>query len=246
MGSETDISKTRDAGPVPSAEAGSPHAQITRTRMSPQDRERLILDHAMHFFADAGLDGQTRELAQRLGITQSLIYCYFPSKDALIERVYERCWQEFWNPDWPDWLIDRSQPLEHRLSRFFHDYSRVVYNYVWVRLFAFSGLGGRSYHSRFVERNRLLIYPRIAGEVRHDYGLPSLDEMPMTVFEGELIWGVQATAFQVGQRKWLFGMPVPVEIEAVVEARMRAFLSSAPQQVGAHLAALRSLKMAGD
>jgi AcrR family transcriptional regulator len=246
VGTETGISKRRDASPGYGVEAVPSPSQITRTRMLPQDRERHIIDHAMRFFAEQGLDGHTRELAQRLGITQSLIYCYFPSKDALIERVYERCWQEFWNPDWPDWISDRRQPLEHRLSRFFHDYSRVVYNYVWVRLFAFSGLNGRSYHSRFVDRNREQIYPRIAGELRHDFGLPSLEEMPLTVFEGELIWSVQATAFQVGQRKWLFDLPVPFEIEAVVEARMRAFLNSAPQQIGAHLAALRSLKMASD
>jgi len=217
-----------------------------RIRMSPQDRERLIVDHAMRFFAEQGLDGQTRELARRLGITQSLIYRYFPSKDALIDRVYEKCWTQFWNPAWPDWISDRSTPLARRLGRFYHDYSRVVYNYEWVRLFAFSGLGGRDYHARLVARNRAEIYPRIATELRHDYGLPSLDEVPLTVFENELMWGVQATAFYMGQRKWLFNLPVPVELESVVESRFRAFLASAPQQIAAHLASVQSLKMASD
>ncbi|HVZ32788.1 MAG TPA: helix-turn-helix domain-containing protein [Polyangiaceae bacterium] len=214
--------------------------------MAPQDRERFIIDHATRFFAEQGLDGQTRELAKRLGVTQSLIYRYFPSKEALIERVYEKCWTEFWNPSWPNWLVDRRQTLEQRLERFYRDYVRVVYHYDWVRLFAFSGMSGRSYHERFVARVHEQIYPRIAAELRHDHGLPSLEEMPLTLFEVELIWGVQSTAFYLGQRKWLFGLSVPVEVDAVVEARLRAFLATAPQQIAAHLALQQPLKMASD
>jgi AcrR family transcriptional regulator len=228
------------------AQANGADTRIARIRMSPQERERFIVDHAMRFFAEQGLDGQTRELARRIGITQSLIYRYFPSKDALIERVYEKCWTEFWNPDWPDWLIDRGEPLALRLARFYHDYSRVVYHYEWVRLFAFSGLSGRTYHERYVARHRDVIYPRIAAELRYDHGLPSLSEMPLTTFEVELMWGVQATAFHIGQRKWLFGLPVPVEIHSVIDARINAFLASAPQQIAAHLASLQALKMASD
>lgn len=217
-----------------------------RIRMAPHDRERLIVDHATHFFAEHGLDGQTRELARRLGITQSLIYRYFPSKDALIARVYEKWLHEFWNPSWPDWLSDRSERLEDRLLRFYLDYSRLVYNFEWVRLFAFSGLGGLNYHQRFVARNREEVYPRIIRELRYEYGMPSLEEVPLTEFETELLWGVQATAFYVGQRQWLFHLPTPVDITSTVTARVRSFVASAPQQIAAHLASLQTLKMASD
>ncbi len=214
--------------------------------MAPQQRERFIIDHALRFFAEQGLDGKTRELAKRLGVTQSLIYRYFPSKDALIEHVYEKCWHEFWNPAWPDWLIDRSQSFERRISRFYHDYARVVYNLEWVRLFAFSGLADLSYHKRFVARNRELIYPRIAAELRHECRLPTLDEMPLTVFEVELMRGVLGTAFYLGQRRWLFNLTAPIEIHDLVDARIKGFLASAPQQIAAHLGSLQSLKMASD
>ena len=219
---------------------------MTRIRMAPKDRERLIVDHAMSFFAEQGLDGQTRELARRLGITQSLIYRYFPSKDALIDRVYEKWMHEFWNPCWYEWLVDRRQTLETRLTRFYRDYTRLCYNYVWVRLFAFSGLNGLDHHIRFVARNRTEIYPRIAGELRYEHGLPPLGEIPLTDFEMELLWGVHATAFYAGQRHWLFRLPAPLDIDAVVTARLRSFLATAPQQIAAHLATLRNLKMASD
>ncbi len=214
--------------------------------MAPHDRERLIVDHAMHFFAEQGLDGQTRELARRLGITQSLIYRYFPSKDALIERVYEKWFTEFWNPDWEGWILDRSESLENRLLRFYRDYARVAYNYEWVRLFAFSGLKGLSHHVRFVFRNRERLYPCIAGELRHDHGMPRLDQVPLTEFEIEQLWSMHATAFYIGQRRWLYGLPVPSDIDAIVMARVRSFVAVAPQQIAAHLQTLAAVKLAGD
>ena len=60
-----------------------------RQRFAPAEREQLIIDGAIQFFADVGFAGQTRELAQRLGITQPLLYRYFPTKQDLIEKVYD-------------------------------------------------------------------------------------------------------------------------------------------------------------
>jgi len=214
--------------------------------MTPSDRERLIVDHALRFFAEEGLGGQTRELARRLGITQSLIYRYFPSKDVLIERVYDKWFTEFWNPAWPSWIADRREPLEERLLRFYRDFVRIVYNYEWVRLLAFSGLNGLTHHCRFVSRNREQLFPWIAGELRHDHGLPTLQEVPLTEFEIEQIVSMQATAFWIGERRWLYNLPVPADLNAVIASRVRSFISSAPAQIGAHLRTLPSMKFAGD
>ena len=68
--------------------------------MRAADRERAILDEAIRFFAERGFEGQTRELAKRLGITHSAIYRHFPSKEALIERVYQEVYLSRWSPDW--------------------------------------------------------------------------------------------------------------------------------------------------
>jgi AcrR family transcriptional regulator len=236
--------KARTPGTVDARVAPSQH--IIRIRMTPHDRERLIVDHAMRFFAEQGLDGQTRELARRLGITQSLIYRYFPSKNALIERVYEKWFSEFWNPEWQHWIEDRHEPLEDRLVRFYGAYTRSIYNYEWVRLFAFSGINGLAHHFRFVARNREQLYPWIAAELRHDHGLPSLQEIPLTEFEIEQLIGMHASVFWIGQRRWLYGLPVPADIHAEMTARARSFLASAPQLIAAHLNALPAMKLAGD
>ena len=47
-----------------------------RQRLTPEQRERQIVDGAIRFFAEVGFEGQTRELAKRLGITipPSILY----------------------------------------------------------------------------------------------------------------------------------------------------------------------------
>ena len=212
--------------------------------MAPQDRERFILDNAVRFFAERGLQGETRELARRLGVTQSLIYRYFSSKDVLIDRVYERWFAESWNPVWVDWISDRQRSLEERLLAFYRDYARVLHNYEWVRLFATSALDGLPYHVRFVARNREHLFPRIAGELRHDHAMPPFEEIPLTEFEHEHIWAMHATHFHIGQRRWLFRLSTPVDIDTVMATRVRSYVTAAPLQIAAHLAALDAKRQA--
>jgi len=60
-----------------------------RRRMNTADRKRQILDSAIQFFAKYGIDGQLRNLTKELGVTHTLLYHYFPTKDALIQEVYK-------------------------------------------------------------------------------------------------------------------------------------------------------------
>ncbi len=227
--------------------AGSSAApEAARIRMTPQDRERFILDRAIQFFAEQGLDGNTRDLARSLGITQSLIYRYFPNKDALIEAVYQTGLEECWNPEWANWIKDRSQPLSVRVLRFYRDYSQALMSFRWVRLFAFSGLKGLDYHQRFMEKLRELVFLGIASEMRFDYGLPSPRELPITEFELELIVALHAAVFYISARRWLYNLPGPRDVDSVLAARVAGFVCAAPPQIAAHLASLPMLKMASD
>src|ERR1700753_408192 len=78
-----------------------------------------------------------RELARRMGITHSAIYRHFPSKEALIERVYQEVYLSRWSPDWGPMIRDRSLPLEARLTGFYLDYVARVFGYYWVWIFVF-------------------------------------------------------------------------------------------------------------
>jgi AcrR family transcriptional regulator len=63
----------------------------TRRQQQAAARREQLLEVALEQFAEKGVAGSTiREIAQAAGITEGLIYHYFPSKMALLEAVMER------------------------------------------------------------------------------------------------------------------------------------------------------------
>ena len=95
--------------------------QTKRKRLSREEREKQIISEAVRYFSEVGFGGQTRELARRLGISQSLLFRYFPTKDDIIKRVYEEVYLSRWKPEWETLLSDRSRPLSDRLNQFYHE-----------------------------------------------------------------------------------------------------------------------------
>ena len=181
----------------------------------------------MAFFAEVGFDGDTRELARRLGVTQSLIFRYFPNKAALIERVYQEVYVGRWNPYWETIIADRSVPLQDRLVRLYKDYSRVSLTYDWVRIFMFSGLKGEDINTRYLRFLKSRILEPIAIEVRAEIGLPSVDEIPLQDSEIELAWGINSRIFYLGQRKWIFNVPLDLDIDLIIEHTITTYLAGA-------------------
>jgi len=86
-------------------------------RLAPNLRAEQILKGAIRFFAAHGFSGQTRELANELGISKGLLYRYFPSKEALIESVYQEVFLRRWSPTWQSVLTDRNRPLIEQIGR---------------------------------------------------------------------------------------------------------------------------------
>jgi len=198
-----------------------------RRRLKREDREREIAQAAVAFFAEVGFDGDTRELARRMGVTQSLIFRYFPSKAALIERVYQEVYVGRWNTYWESIIADRSIPLQERLLRFYKDYARVALTYDWVRIFMFSGLRGENINTRYLEFLRSRVLEPIAKELRSELGLPGFEEVPLTEEEVELIWGINARVFYLGQRLWIFNAPLTMDIDQIIDQTITSYLAGA-------------------
>jgi AcrR family transcriptional regulator len=198
-----------------------------RKRLKREDRDREIAAAAVTFFAEVGFDGDTRELARRLGVTQSLIFRYFPNKAALIERVYQEVYVGRWNPYWETIIADRSVPLQDRLVRLYKDYSRISLTYDWVRIFMFSGLKGEDINTRYLKFLRSRILEQIAIEVRAELGLPTPEEIPIKTSEVELAWGINSRIFYLGQRKWIFNMPLELDIDTIIEHTIMMYLAGA-------------------
>ncbi|WFT77578.1 MULTISPECIES: TetR/AcrR family transcriptional regulator [unclassified Methylobacterium] len=210
--------------PVRAGEAG-------RRRLSPAQREEEIVREAVGFFAEFGFEGQTRELAKRLNITQPLLYRYFPTKDALVERVYQEVFLRRWNPAWEEAVQDASRPLRERLTAFYTDYASVILTYEWIRLFMFAGLKGLDFNTRYLDLLRERIFSVIIGQLREEFGRRPLADKPATPLEIEAIWSLHAGIFYLGVRKFIYSMPVD-DIPAIVGMKVKMFLDGAASVIG--------------
>ncbi|CUU16603.1 Transcriptional regulator TetR family CDS [Bradyrhizobium sp.] len=195
--------------------------------MRAADRERAIVDGAIRFFAEHGFEGQTRELAKRMGITHSAIYRHFPSKEALIERVYQEVYLSRWSPDWGPMIRDRTLPLEARLTRFYLDYVERVFEYNWVRIFVFSGMKSFGITGRYLDIVRREIIEPAAAELRHDLKLPDAKSHPLSERETELFWGLHGRIFYLAIRKFIYETPIPPDLDAIVRDAVQTFMDGA-------------------
>jgi AcrR family transcriptional regulator len=196
-------------------------------RLTGPEREKHIAQEAVKYFAEVGFVGDTRELAQRLGVTQSLLYKYFPSKEALINRVYEEVYLGRWNPFWESVVKDRTIPLQDRLTRHYIEYSKAALTRDWVRIFMFSGLRGEDINHKYLQILRERILEPIAIELRHEFGLPSVEQVPLKTSEIELVWSINARLFYFGQRKWIFDVPIEDDLSDLIGITIEHFMAGA-------------------
>jgi AcrR family transcriptional regulator len=199
-----------------------------RKRLAPEDREHQIVQAAIAFFARHGFDASTRDLARELDITQPLLYRYFPTKEALVDRVYEEVFVRRWNPEWEEWLVDRAVPLADRLKRYLIDYARFVLRSEWVRIFMYAGLSRGGINQKYLARLRERHFVVIAREMRHAYGIPEPADDAAEDDEIELVWAMHSSVFYIGVRKWVYDMPTPKDLKRVIDLRVDAFVHGAP------------------
>lgn len=204
--------------PVPDAAAG-------RSRMSPEDRERMILDKAVHFFAKHGFSAQTRELAREIGVSQGLIYRYFRSKEELIERVYQRNFLRRWKREWESLLQDGSLPLDRRLKRFYSEYLAVVDDYDWIRIAMHSGLGGNNLTRRYIEDQVERVLRIIALECRKARLGEPVESTAVSELEIEAVWHLHSTIIYYLIRKHILGTRTTDDADGLVSVMVDSFMS---------------------
>jgi AcrR family transcriptional regulator len=212
-----------------SALTGSGGSATTRRRLLPSERERLILDGAVRFFSEHGLSGQLRDLARSLGITHTLLYHYFPTKQALIERVYFELFEGRWRPGWATLLDDPDMDVATKLTRFYTEYADVILERDWVRIFIFSGLSDRYITERYFALLGAKLFPRLVREGRRHLG-QAQDSAP-TPRELELLMGLHGGIFYAGMRRWVYGHAVSEGVPDGVDAlfiadRVRGYLAA--------------------
>lgn len=189
-----------------------------RRRLPPQERRQQIVDAAVHFFAEVGLEGNTRDLAKRLGVTQSLLFNYFSTKDELIEAVYGRVYLDRLSPDWPMRLTDRSVPLRQRLLAFYTEYSALIFERDWMRIFMSSGLAGAALNERYLRHLGNVILRPVLAETE---ALSTGDIHPSM----EDIWNLHGGIVYIGIRQHIYGMPGPEKPDEAIARAIDKYLT---------------------
>jgi len=197
--------------------------RVKQRRLSPDDRRTEIIVKATEFFSEEGFGGGTRALAQKLGVTQPLLYRYFPSKDDLIREVYRKVYLEPLKIGWDKELSDRSRPLRVRLQAFYETYTNTIFTRRWLRIYLYSGLKGLDMNRWYVGMVRDKILARIIRECRHEAGL-AVQSKP-TAAELELAWVFHGGIFYYGVRRYIYDAPVFEDKSQMISDALDIFLA---------------------
>ena len=195
-----------------------------RRRLDPTEREREIIEGAVAFFAEVGFDGGLRDLAQRIGTTHQNLLRYFPTKEALIERVYEEVYLNRWQPEWEALLHKSDRSLEDRLVAFYEDYLAAIFNYEWVRIFVFAGLKGVDITQRYLGLIQSNIIEPLARELMVSEG----KEGKPSPLEMEVALALHGEMFYLAIRRWVYALDTPQDLGAVIRMSVIRFLEGAP------------------
>lgn len=126
-----------------------------------------------------------------------------------MDGVYEEVFVRLWNPEWEEWLADRSVSLRERLRRHLKDYARFVLRSEWVRIFICAGLSRGGINQKYLARLRERHFLVIAHEIRHEFGIPDPRDTIEEDEEVELVWAMHSSIFDIGVRKWITSSPRP-------------------------------------
>ncbi|WP_448955443.1 TetR/AcrR family transcriptional regulator [Labrys neptuniae] len=202
-----------------------PAAAKGKRYLNAAEREEQIVEAAIAFVAERGLGFTTRELAESLGITQPLLYRYFSSKQALVERIYQDIYMRRWRPEWNDLLKDRAVPLRERLVTYLKQYTRAILDRNWIRIFLVSALDDPVISQRYLDRLHGETFSIILAEIASETGRAVPTDPKQVQLATEVIWGFHSSFFYLGVRKYIYRREIPEDIDAVIEARVDAFLN---------------------
>jgi AcrR family transcriptional regulator len=192
-------------------------------RLSADDRRNEFVTKATELFAEEGFGGGTRALARKLGVTQPLLYRYFPSKDDLIKEVYRKVYLGPLETGWETSLSDRSRPLRVRLQEFYQAYTDTIFTRKWLRIYLYSGLKGLDINRWYVGMVKDKILAPIIKECRHEARL-AVQSKPSAA-ELELAWVFHGGIFYYGVRKYIYEAPVLEDKAQMISDALDVFLA---------------------
>ena len=201
-----------------------------RTRMTSRDRRRQILDKAADFFSQYGLTAQTRGLAAACGISQRLLYRYFPTKEVLLDEVYRSAIAGPFKAVWFSELADRNKSLEDRLIHFYKDYFTTIFTSRWLRLFMYASLADVGMAPNYTSSMILQLLEMIVVEAarEQDVAIPIDKDV-----QHEIGWTLHGALSHYAIRRHIYGFTQHVPEDTVVAVHVAHFLGGFRSAVAA-------------
>lgn len=193
-----------------------------RSRLPYAERKAQILETAAEFFADYGLTAQTRNLAEKCGISQRLLYRFFPTKEDLLAEVYKANIVGPFKAAWFAELRNRSHPMEARLTLFYKDYLRTVLTRKWLRLFMYASLAEVSMAPDYISSIITQLLETIMTEMAEEFGL----DLPRDKAAlHEMGWTLHGAISHYAIRRHLYGASHILPEDKVIALQIRMFMA---------------------
>jgi len=191
-------------------------------RMSHADRRAQILSTASEFFAENGLTGQTRRLAEACGVSQRLLYRFFPTKEDIVAEVYRQEILGAFKGKWFADLQDRSRPAEERITQFYIDYLDTTLTRKWMRLFLYASLADSSMAPDYIASIVTQLLEVLIQEAAAEQGVTLPDDRA-TIHE--MAWTLHGALSHYAIRRHIYKASQQVPEEVVVTMHVRMFLA---------------------
>lgn len=193
-----------------------------RKRLTHDERKALILDRAADYLSENGFPVRTRKLAAAAGISQRLIYYFFPNKSALIDEIYNSAIAGPFKAIWFVDLADRSKPMADRLRVFYRDYFDTLLTRRWTRLLIHSSFSTQNMAPRYISGVILKLLETIVEEVAADRGVKLPPDKPVI---HEIGWILHGAVSHLAIRRHLFHANLRVPVDLVLDAQIDSFLA---------------------
>lgn len=178
-----------------------------------------IIAAAARLYAEHGFEVPLARIARAARVPEAQLHRI----NDLREQVLAQLFAGRWNPQWDSLLIDRSLPLEKRLTRFYAQYRGKIRRgeaRLWTRA-GLLGMHGPRF-SRTLEK-RILV--PVARELRLEAGVRS--KRAVSAREIELVQMLHGAIAFPHTRSHIFDMDVHGQLPALIAMMVRVWLPGA-------------------
>ncbi|MDE5445798.1 TetR family transcriptional regulator [Bradyrhizobium sp. CSA207] len=202
----------------------------TRMRLDPVARREQIVAAAVSIITENGITFNTRDLAERIGLSHPLLFKYFGSKEELIEAAVQRVFEGRFVGAIRDMQSAPTENMIERWSQFYSEYFPQLFDRTWIRVFFSLALHEQGVTMRYLDRIVLPLVERLAADTeRFALGKTAQKNSSTHALSLELAWALHGSLVYVSIRQWIYLLPVGDSSGEFIGARVKAHFIGAKE-----------------